>query len=70
MSEPVPTPIEDYAVLGDLGTTALVSLKGSVDWLCLPRFDSRACFSALLGTSDHGRWLISPVDPDAVTTRR
>ncbi|KRC86865.1 glucoamylase [Terrabacter sp. Root85] len=70
MSEPVPTPIEDYAVLGDLGTAALVSRKGSVDWLCLPRFDSRACFSALLGTPDHGRWLITPVDPDAVTTRR
>ena len=70
MSEHVPTPIEDYAVLGDLGTAALVSRRGSVDWLCLPRFDSRACFAALLGTPDHGRWLITPVDPDAVTTRR
>ncbi len=64
------TPIEDYAVLGDLGTAALVSRGGSIDWLCLPRFDSHACFAALLGTPDNGRWLIGPVDPDARTTRR
>ncbi|EWT01845.1 glucoamylase [Intrasporangium oryzae NRRL B-24470] len=70
MSVSEPTPIEDYAVLGDLGTAALVSRRGSVDWLCLPRFDSHACFAALLGTPEHGRWLIGPVDPDAVTTRR
>ncbi len=70
MSTPPSTPIEDYAVLGDLGTAALVSRKGSVDWLCLPRFDSRACFAALLGTPDNGRWLLTPADPDAETTRR
>jgi len=70
MSTSQSTPIEDYAVLGDLGTAALVSRQGSVDWLCLPRFDSRACFAALLGTPDNGRWLLTPADPDAETTRR
>ncbi|WP_344060061.1 glycoside hydrolase family 15 protein [Terrabacter lapilli] len=70
MSEHVHPPIEEYAVLGDLGTAALVSRQGSVDWLCLPRFDSRACFAALLGTPQHGRWLLTPADPAAVTTRR
>ena len=64
------TPIEDYAVIGDTQTAALVSREGSIDWLCLPRFDSHACFAALLGTPDNGRWLIRPVDPDARTTRR
>ena len=64
------TPIEDYAVLGDTRTAALVSRGGSVDWLCLPRFDSHACFAALLGTRENGRWLLGPVDPDVRTTRR
>jgi len=62
------TPIAEYAVLGDTERAALVSRGGSVDWLCVPRFDSPACFAALLGTHDHGRWLIGPAD-EAVTTR-
>ncbi|HEX5137883.1 MAG TPA: glycoside hydrolase family 15 protein [Planctomycetota bacterium] len=52
--------IEDYALLGDCETAALVSREGSIDWLCWPRFDSGACFAALLGTEDHGRWLLRP----------
>lgn len=65
-----PTPIEEYAVLGDLGTAALVSRGGSIDWLCLPRYDSQACFAALLGSPEHGRWLLGPADPDVRSTRR
>jgi GH15 family glucan-1,4-alpha-glucosidase len=63
------TPIEEYALLGDTETAALVSRAGSVDWLCLPRFDSPACFAALLGTPEHGRWLLGPKGP-ARSTRR
>ena len=62
-------PIEDYAVLGDTDTAALVGMDGSIDWLCLPRFDSPACFAALLGSPKNGRWLLGPSGP-ARTTRR
>jgi GH15 family glucan-1,4-alpha-glucosidase len=52
--------IEDYAMIGDCYTAALVSRDGSIDWLCLPRFDSSACFAALLGKPEHGRWVLTP----------
>jgi GH15 family glucan-1,4-alpha-glucosidase len=62
--------IEDYAMLGDCETSALVARDGSVDWLCWPRFDSGACFAALLGEPKNGRWLIAPVRPLGEPTRR
>ena len=62
--------IEDYAIIGDCETAALVSRNGSIDWLCFPRFDSAACFAALLGTQENGRWSIAPAGPDVTATRR
>src|SRR3984893_4819347 len=62
--------IEDYALIGDCATAALVGRNGSIDWLCLPRFDSPACFAALLGDPEHGRWLIAPSDPSHRVERR
>ena len=55
--------IEDYALLGDTQTAALVGRDGSIDWLCFPRFDGGAVFAALLGTEQHGRWLLAPDGP-------
>jgi GH15 family glucan-1,4-alpha-glucosidase len=62
--------IEDYALVGDLQSTALISRHGSVDWLCLPRFDSPACFAALLGTPEHGCWRLAPAGKAISVTRR
>jgi GH15 family glucan-1,4-alpha-glucosidase len=63
--------IEDYALIGDMQTAALVGKDGSIDWLCLPRFDSPACFARLLGTEDHGYWQVCPAgEPGAATVAR
>jgi GH15 family glucan-1,4-alpha-glucosidase len=61
--------IEDYALIGDCQTAALVGRDGSIDWLCWPRFDSDACFAALLGTPEHGRWQIAPLAEPVTATR-
>ncbi len=62
--------IEDYGLIGDLQTAALVGKNGSIDWLCLPRFDSGACFAALLGGREYGRWLIAPEGESRFVSRR
>ena len=56
----MPSRIEDYALIGDCHTAALVARSDSIDWLCFPRFDSGACFAALLGSEEHGHWSINP----------
>jgi len=63
-------PLEDYGLIGDMQTAALVGKDGSIDWLCMPRFDSGACFSALLGEPKHGRWLIAPAGDIRKVERR
>src|SRR3954453_13700648 len=62
--------IEDYALVGDLQSAALISTAGAVDWLCVPRFDSPSCFAALLGDAQHGRWQIAPAGGAVATSRR
>ncbi len=62
--------IEDYGLIGDMHTAALVGIDGSIDWLCLPRFDSPACFASLLGTEENGRWRIAPTGKVIAATRR
>jgi GH15 family glucan-1,4-alpha-glucosidase len=71
MTPPSPSQrIEDYALLGDTQSAALVGKNGSIDWLCLPRFDAPACFAAILGGPEHGRWIIAPAEPILAVVRR
>ena len=55
--------LEDYGFVGDTHTAALIGMNGSIDWMCLPRFDSAACFAALLGEEQNGCWRIAPAEP-------
>ena len=66
----MPLRIEDYALIGDCESAALVGRDGSIDWLCWPRFDSDACFTALLGDASHGRWRIVPTAKPVEVSRR
>ena len=67
--EPPPR-IEDHAFIGDMRTAALVATDDSIDWMCLPPFDSDACFAALVGTRDNGYWKIAPAVPVTLVRRR